>query len=72
MLSRYTTKHLAALCIDAEQTAERVRDSMASDAGQIKISDTIRRALRESGIASQIDDQVRAILPNHTTSSRIA
>ena len=57
---------LADLCNQAERTAERVRDSMATDAGQISISDAIRRALRENGIAGRIDEQVRAILPEHT------
>ncbi len=57
---------LVNLCLEAEQTAAKVRDSMAPDDGKIAVSEAIRSALRENGIARQIDEQVKAILPKHT------
>ncbi len=58
---------LAALCGDAEKVAAGVRDGFPGDTGQIRLCDAIRQELRAAGVAGEIDEQARAILPRHST-----
>ena len=60
-------RELASLCGVAEQAAAGVRDRLPSDTGQIKLCEAIRRELRANGISGLIDEQARAILPQHST-----
>ena len=54
---------LADLCGQAEEAAEEVRDSLPEGAGQIRVSEAIHVALRESGIAGRIDEAARELMP---------
>ena len=58
---------LADLCKRAEVLAEGIRDSFPDDVGQIKVSDAIHKALRERGIADQIDDAARQLMPDQSS-----
>ena len=58
---------LAALCGYAEKVAAGVRDGFPGDTGQIRLCDAIRQELRAAGVAGEIDEQARAILPRHST-----
>lgn len=57
---------LARLCESAEAIAERTRNDYSPDMGQIALSDRIRKALIEEGIAEKIDERVRKIIPNQS------
>ena len=58
---------LADLCGQAEAVAEEVRDSFPDSAGQIRVSDAIHQALRECGVASQIDAAARELMPEQAS-----
>ncbi len=58
---------LADLCKQAEVVAEEIRDSFPDNAGQIRVSDAIHQALRERGIADQIDDAARQLMPDQSS-----
>ena len=56
-------RQLADLCSEAEAEATRVRDSLL-DAGQVKVSNEIRRRLGERGIMARVDVLASRLLPN--------
>lgn len=58
---------LARLCVVAEESAlTLVAQVLPEDASQVMASKLIRRELKKSGIASEIDAVVRRVLPDHS------
>lgn len=57
-------RNLANLCQEAEVIAKSTLDIQGENHGQIRLSSRIKDALTDSGIAAEIDAQVRKILPN--------
>lgn len=60
---------LAELCWQAEAVAGEVIGRQPENLGQIALSDRVREALMEQGIAGQIDRQARRILPEQAVRS---
>lgn len=60
---------LAALCRQAETTAQHIRDSLPPRSGQIKVSDAIHQALRNTGIVPAMDEIARKLVPEQATDS---
>ena len=59
-----THRRLALLCKEAEAIAEKVRDSMPDNAGQISVSAKIHKELRLIGLANRINAAAAELLPN--------
>ena len=58
---------LARLCVVAEESAlTLVTQVLPEDASQVMASKLIRRELKKSGIASEIDAVVRRVMPDHS------
>ena len=62
-----THRTLAALCAQAEEIAQHVRDSFPDNVGQIRVSAAIHDALREQGIAARIDTAARRLMPDQAS-----
>ena len=60
---------LAELCRQAETIAAATIEPQPDTMGQIALSDRVREALLEQGIAHEIDRQARQILPDHAIHS---
>ena len=60
---------LAELCGQAEAIAEEVIGQQPDNLGQIALSDRVREALMEQGIARRIDREARRILPEQAVHS---
>ena len=60
---------LAELCGQAEAIAEEVIGQQPDNMGQIALSDRVREALMEQGIARRIDREARQILPEQAVHS---
>lgn len=58
---------LAELCVQAEAAALAAMTESGYSGGQIKCSNTIRRALTENYVSQAIDEVVRDILPGYAT-----
>ena len=58
---------LARLCAVAEESAlTLVTQVLPEDASQVMASKRIRRELRDTGIADEIDAVVRRVMPHHS------
>ena len=62
-----THRTLAALCLEAEEIAQDVRDSFSDSIGQRKVSAAIHEELRERGIAARIDAAARRLMPEQAS-----